>query len=90
MSVQLDMNQPYALAPIKVNHVLGGIKRNAAGRQREVVVNLYLVLERQHLEYEVLGSTVQDTLEQIQRRVTTMIQARENDAQVKAKGDAFV
>lgn len=63
MSVQLNMDQSYAPAPIKVNNVLGGIRTNATGRQREVVVNLYLVLERQHLEYEVLGSTVQDTLE---------------------------
>lgn len=63
MSVQLNINQPYVLAPIKVNHVLGGINTNATGRQREVVVNIYLVLEGQHLEYEVLGSIVQDTLE---------------------------
>lgn len=40
MSVQLNMIQPYALAPIKVNHVLGGISTNATSRQREVVVNL--------------------------------------------------
>lgn len=40
------MNQPCVLATIKLNHVLGGIRTNATGRQREVVVNLYLVLER--------------------------------------------
>lgn len=58
---------------MEANHVLGGISTNAAGRQREVVITLYLVLVRQHLEYEVLGSTVEDTLEQVQRRVTTMV-----------------
>lgn len=58
---------------MEANHVLGGISTNAAGRQREVVITLYLVLVRQHLEYEVLGSTVEDALEQVQRRVTTMV-----------------
>lgn len=73
MSVQLNMNKLYAPVPIKANHVVGGINTNATGRQREVVANLYVVLERQHVEYAVLGSTVQDTLEWVQRRVTTMI-----------------
>lgn len=73
MPVKLDMNQPYALAAMEVNHVLGGINTNAASRQKEVVIILYLVLVRQHLEHEVLGSAVQDTLERVQRRVTTMV-----------------
>lgn len=67
------MNQPYALAATEANHVLGGISTNMASRQREVVIILYLVLVRQHLEDEVLGSTVKDTLEWVQRRVTTMV-----------------
>ena len=73
MSVKLNMNQPYTVAATEANHVLCSISTNAAGRQREGVITLYLVLVRQHLEYEVLGSTVQDTLEWVQRRVTTMV-----------------
>ena len=48
---KLDMSQQCALTVQKVNHILDCDKRNVASRSREVILPLYSVFMRLHLEY---------------------------------------
>ena len=48
---KLDMSQQCALTVQKVNHILDCDKRNVASRSREVILPLYSVFVRLHLEY---------------------------------------
>ena len=67
----------------KANCTLGCIKRSVASRLREVILPLYSVLVKPHLEFHIQMWSPQyrrdiDLLEHVQRRATEMIQGIEH------------
>ena len=82
MDGNLDISQQRALIAKKANHILGHIKRGMASRAREVILTLYSVLVRPHLEYYIqmwspLYNREIDLLEHVQRMATKMIKGME-------------
>ncbi|PKU48692.1 hypothetical protein llap_1016 [Limosa lapponica baueri] len=80
---KLDMTQQCVLTAQKAHCILGCIKRIVASRLREVILPLYSVLMRPHLESCVQLWSPQhrkdlDLLEQIQWRATKMIRGMEH------------
>jgi len=74
-----------------VHHILGCIKRTMASRSREVILPLYSALIRPHLEscihlWSAQHKKDMDLLEQVQSRVTKMIQGMEHLSYKKRLG----
>ncbi|PKU49156.1 hypothetical protein llap_598 [Limosa lapponica baueri] len=83
MDEKLDMSWQCALAAWKSHHILGCIKRSVACRLREVILLLYSILVRPHVEYFIQLCSRQhrkdmDLWERVQRRAMKMIRGLEH------------
>ncbi|KAK4820748.1 hypothetical protein QYF61_005437 [Mycteria americana] len=83
MDLQLAKAKPISNGATKANQILGCVRRGITSGDRDVIIPLYSVLTRLHLECCVQFWSLQykkdvDRLERVQRRAMKMIKGLEN------------
>lgn len=86
----VDSKLPCALAALKVNSIMGCVKRSTARRSREVIIPLHSAVMRWHLVYCIVFLLPYNRdiakLEQAQWRATRMLRAGASALQGEAEG----